>query len=312
MRLGRTLRVFPLAVLFTIAASPALAATPKEKGEAHNLATDAKKAAKEKRWADAEAALRKSDDLDPSPQTKIDLADVLANEGKLVESSRILHGAADATANSPATKKLNDAAKKALADVEAKIPWIQIDVDGPSTGKATTTIDGTETDASSEIPIDPGDHQVTATAEGFDSAEKKVHLAEGAHEKVKLSLMRKDAAPTATKSSGGGSKTPAIAAFVVGGVGLVVGAGAGIAALTQASSAKSLCNGNSCPPSAADSISASKTSGTISTIGFIAGGVGVATGIILLIVSPGGEKKTTQTGLTPWVGLGQAGLSGRF
>jgi hypothetical protein len=102
----------------------------------------------------------------------------------------------------------------------------------------------------------------------------------------------------------------------VGAVGFGLGIGFGVIALGQTSDAKKNCTGNVCSPAAADDISASKTSGNVSTAGFIIGGAGVAAGVVMLIVLSGGpakkaDKAATHT-ITPWVGLGSAGVSGKF
>jgi hypothetical protein len=305
-------RALPCFVLVVLGAGVASAASPKEKAEARTLVSGAKKAMKEQRYADAEQALRRAGELDSSPQTQIDLAAALAAEGKLVEASRLLHAVADGAVVSPATRRLHDQVKKALLEIEPRIPWLQVDVGGPSAGVAHTTIDGKEVDASSEAPFDPGDHQVAVAAEGFEGAERKVSLREGAHEHLHLDLAPIAKAPP---PKSGGSSAPAIVFLSLGGAGLIVGGAAGVAALMQAKDARSQCTGNLCPPSAASAIDRSKLSGTISTVGFIAGGVGVGVGLIWLIASPGSAKKAPSkesAGVTPWIGLGEAGIRGSF
>jgi hypothetical protein len=51
---------------------------------------------------------------------------------------------------------------------------------------------------------------------------------------------------------------------------------------------------------------------TLSIVGFIVGGVGVAGGVVLLVLDPGGEKPTSGLTVTPRVGLGSVGVSGVF
>ncbi|MEP7119779.1 MAG: PEGA domain-containing protein [Byssovorax sp.] len=311
MILRRTLPVFALVFLSVGVAS---AASPKQKAEARTLASEAKKAMKERRFADAETALRRADTLDSSPQIKLDLAAALTEDGKLVDASRVLHGVTDGTVASPATKRFHDAGKKLLAAIEPRIPWMQIDVGGPSAGSTLTTIDGKDVDAANEVPFDPGEHAVAVSADGFETATRNVTLREGAHEHVHLDLTPTPKA--APPKVAGGSKAPAITLFVLGGAGLLVGGGAGIAALLQANDAKAQCAGNVCPPSSQASIDKSKLSGTISTAGFIAGGALVGAGIIALIATPSGDpkKESPKEGarVTPWIGLGSAGLSGSF
>jgi hypothetical protein len=50
---------------------------------------------------------------------------------------------------------------------------------------------------------------------------------------------------------------------------------------------------------------------TLGIVGFAVGGVGVAAGITLLVLSSGGDDET-KAGVHPWIGLGSAGLRGRF
>jgi hypothetical protein len=50
---------------------------------------------------------------------------------------------------------------------------------------------------------------------------------------------------------------------------------------------------------------------TLGIVGFAVGGVGVAAGVTLLLLSSGGTDEN-KAGIAPWIGLGSAGLRGRF
>jgi hypothetical protein len=50
---------------------------------------------------------------------------------------------------------------------------------------------------------------------------------------------------------------------------------------------------------------------TLAIVGFAVGGVGVAAGVTLLLLSSGGSDDD-EAGVRPWIGLGSAGLRGRF
>ena len=57
--------------------------------------------------------------------------------------------------------------------------------------------------------------------------------------------------------------------------------------------------------------------GTLSTVGFVVGGVGAAAGVVLLLVQPKHESvpqaaSTAGLQVTPVVGLGTVGAVGRF
>jgi hypothetical protein len=105
----------------------------------------------------------------------------------------------------------------------------------------------------------------------------------------------------------------------IGAAGLVTGVITGIIAMGDHSSlmdnvcAKGPC-GQSDLTSYQSSTSSYQTMGTISTIGFIAGGVLAAGGAILFFTAPSGSASSTGEGahVAPYVGLGHAGLAGSF
>src|SRR5262245_27085825 len=98
------MRRFPFAAASALAAallalaSPALAApTPKDRADARAQLVVARKAAREKRWAEAILAFRKADKLDPTPAVEMELGQALASGGKLVEAKRALAQVAEST-----------------------------------------------------------------------------------------------------------------------------------------------------------------------------------------------------------------------
>lgn len=320
MHARRTWLASLVALALMGASTNALAApTAKEKQEAKQLVTEAKKALKAGSVDDAVASLRKADALDPSAQTKVELAGALVQNKKLIEATQLLRAAIElGQSGAWAEKKAAETAQATLKELEPKIPWLAVKVDGPPAGTAKLTVDGKDFELDNESPVDPGEHTVAAEAEGFERAEKRVDVKEGAHESATLTLTKIASSAPPPPPSEEGDILPAAIAFGVGGVGVVVGSIFGVMALTQTSDVQDACGSdNKCPKSEADALDSAKTSGTISTIGFVVGGVGVATGVVLLVL--GGDapaSATVQTGagleLTPWVGVGEAGVVGRF
>jgi len=295
--------------------------TAKQKAEAKVYVAEARVATKQKRHADAANALRKAVELDPNPQTKLDLARSLVELGKLVEASKSLNDVITASWASTDAKKAVAASKKLLASIEPRVPWVKISVLGPQPDQATTTIDDEEVDASAEIPFDPGDHLVVAEASGYERAERRIKLDEGEHELVKLKLKKvvKVEAPVEAKESG--SIAPAAISFGVGAAGLAVGAIFGIFAFNETANVEANCQDGRCPPDQAETLDLAKANGTVSTVGFVVGGAGVAAGIIFLITrstgddpAPKDEPKegATEVSVRPWIGPGQVGLVGTF
>lgn len=316
-----------------LSALPAAAAGPNDKSAAARLVTTGQTAMKTRRWTVAEAAFRHAEELDPSPATKVELARSLAQQGKLVEASRTLHAALDAAKGVAAARKAGHAAQKLLGEVEPRVPWIQLVVQGPLK-PAQTLIDGKVVDASVELPYDPGEHTIAAEADGFDRVQQKIALVEGAHAKLTLEMKKATAArapdaPPEEVSSGKGSVLPAVVGFGVGGAGLALGAVFGVMAFGEKSKADDAkagytkcVNNPNCPGTTARgytndfnaAIDTSTGDGTISTIGFIVGGVGVAAGVTFLFWRPwgGGNAADKAMTVTPTLGMGRVGLTGTF
>jgi hypothetical protein len=95
----------------------------------------------------------------------------------------------------------------------------------------------------------------------------------------------------------------------VGTVGLLTGIGTGIA--LASSNLRGQCPNNTCDPTRTSSsyVTNYNAMRTISTVGFIAGGVGVAAGLTLLLWP---APNPTGTKAAIWIGPSSAGLAGRF
>jgi hypothetical protein len=104
-----------------------------------------------------------------------------------------------------------------------------------------------------------------------------------------------------------------------------VGAVAGLLAMGKHSdlAGSNHCSGSSCDMTQQSTLDSYHTTATISTVGFIAGGVGVAAGVILLVTQPRGESaspahplpgaaRSAAIHVVPVVGLGSIGAMGDF
>lgn len=123
------------------------------------------------------------------------------------------------------------------------------------------------------------------------------------------------------KDSGGGLRIGSYVAFGVGAIGL---AGGALFTLQSASKRKDAdstfaacsaepggCHDDDPRSAQTDELDRDADSKkTLGIVGFAVGGVGVAAGVTLLVLSSGGDEK--KAGIQPWIGLGSAGLRGRF
>jgi hypothetical protein len=246
------------------------------------------------------------------------------------------------------------AAKAELPALEPRIAMLTVNVTGADAKTVSVTVDGQKLSSvfvGAPKPVDPGEHRLQATAEGMASDVYTLHIKEGAKESVSLALLPHKgpppvaaapppaataAAPSAPVSTpvdtqardtasppAGGSNGLRIASYVALGVGaLGLGAGTvfGLQSMSKRSSADELCpDPNHCPVAQKDKVEGldedARSAQTLATIGFIAGGVGVATGITLLVLS--GKKHDSSAlvpspTIRPWIGLRSAGVVGTF
>jgi len=215
-------------------------------------------------------------------------------------------------------------AKKEVAALRQRIPSIQLVVIGAEPDHVKVTIDGTELPSRKlheRLPANPGPHTIVGTAEGHPPVTRSVTLAESATASIELSFGA-SAAPSAPPQPDQpapdapptGSLVPAIAAFGVGALGLGIGAITGAISLSKVSDVKSHCEGTSCPVAWQGDADSATTLGTVSTVSFIVGGLGVGAGVVLLLVRGGGAAPPPPASwwVRPRVGLGTIGLDGRF
>ena len=198
-------------------------------------------------------------------------------------------------------------------------------------------------------PMDPGDHTVTATATGFKGAPASVSLKDAGQGSVVVkmevdnSVPPPAAAPVATSGPAPASAAPAGApvsdtgpaksndglrigsyvGFGVGAVGVVLGTvfvlksssnrkDADKAATALEKQCGNLCDADS--PEAkhvADLDDKARSAKTVGIVGYVVGGLGVAAGVTLFILSSKKEQPRSAF-VAPYVGVGAVGLRGAF
>jgi hypothetical protein len=270
-----------------------------------------------------------------APTITLGLARTQVKLGKLLAAresyNRMIRENVDTANLSPAFKEALESAKTEGAALAPRIANVLISVEGASS--AQVTLDGQPVPAAElgvKRPTDPGSHVVRAEAPGYKAAEMSFQLAEGGMAETKLKL-EKDvvaAAPVDTgkaveaDTSKGGNKTLAYVALGVGGVGIAVGAITGIVAIGKHGTLKDKCPDGKCPDDAKSDVDSYKTMGTLSTVGFIVGGVGIAAGAVLWLTAPSDSASAPSSPPSPaaksrftwhpYVGLGGGGVTGRF
>ncbi len=174
-----------------------------------------------------------------------------------------------------------------------------------------------------ELGLRAGHHRITAKLEGYADQVWEVDLEPRQRAEHTFELQT-TAEPTATTSvstpaSGGNSlRTASYVALGVGVVGVGVGTVFGLKAKSKYDEANDLCPSFPCSltQDEADERASLGEEGdsakTISLVGFIAGGVGIATGATLFILSGRQSKVESAVRVRPWVGIKSIGLKGSF
>jgi hypothetical protein len=129
--------------------------------------------------------------------------------------------------------------------------------------------------------------------------------------------------PDADQGKSGGTNGLRIGSYVafgVGAVGLVGGTVFMIQSGSKTSEVGDICNlpNDACPLDRKDDVNGleadAKSARTLGIVGFVVGGVGVGAGVTLFILSSKKKESTAslKPTVSPWVGLGSAGLRGTF
>jgi hypothetical protein len=250
-------------------------------------------------WAEAYEQFQKADELFHAPTLVLFMGNCQKARGKLIEARALYQKVAAEKLPNVAPEafvKARASARTALDDLKRRIPSLQVTLTGPgaATARAQVTLDGVTMSASEMTgqEINPGDHKLTASADGLETTTRNVTVPEGSTLTVDLPLGSPlpPVGPPPDSSAERGSLAPAVVAFGLGVAGLGVGAVTGLVSMGEVNDIKSRCNAASqCLVSDLPEANRAANLATVSTIGFIGGGALVGAGVVLLVVRPGGK-----------------------
>ena len=319
-------------------ATPAHAQNAADKATARQLGLEGEDALNKKDYKTAEDKFKRADALYHALTLTLGLARAQSANGKLVAAqesyNRVLHEGAP-PGSPPAFVRAVEDARKEVDAVSAQVAQVVISVAGAD--EPTVTLDDAPFPNAAlgiKRPVDPGDHVVKATAKGYKPGEAHFTVLPAAEGSASITLEADPNAVVAQQPTGLGTAPPPVAgtgskssinktigyaALGVGAAGVVVGGIFGALALGAHGSLSDSCPNGNCPNSKSDDVSSYHTKGTVSTIGFIVGGVGLAAGAILILTAPKAQADT-QIGkvlpkrgfISPYLGAGSAGVLGSF
>lgn len=277
------------------AADDAQAADPQAVEQVRQLGTSGLAKYDQGDFAGALAEFDRAREILYTPTLELYAARSLVSLGRLATASaryRQIVEAPLAPNASEAFKKATDDARQEYATLKSRIPRLTISIEPP--GAADVTIDGEPVSPGTTVEVDPGDHAVVATR-GAERASSDVAIAEGERQTVTLRFASV-AAPPADDTGDDGTlqRTLGFVALGVGAVGVGVGVGAGLAAMGK----KGDLEDQGCTPDACeagrfdDEVDSYNSLRTVSSIGFIAGLVVAAGGVVLVLTAPTGSAES--------------------
>jgi hypothetical protein len=257
------------------------------------------------RWTEAYERFAAADALRHSPVFVLYMARCRKNAGHFAEA-RVLYARVVGERFGPDAPKPFQTAVSEAADEQRELvqrtPAVLLVVTGAS--GAIVRVDGRGVaDYRGPIPLDPGPHGIEASS-GARSVRRDVDLHEGAGT-VRVELSMAEPSPAAPRSAG-----PAVAALSLGVVGLGVGATTGLMAISEAGGFRQACVGGHCPVADASRLDSARTLATISTVGFVVAGAGLAGAIIFFAARRTNDARTRTVGV--FLGPSRAGLEGTF
>lgn len=282
-------------LVLVLLAQPVLA---DDKADAVALFDEGIREMKAGNFAKACTAFENSNALQADSGTRGSLARCYEKVGRVASAWKLW---TDLSATAPKDLRADAAAN--ATKLEARLPKYVLRM--PPSQPAQVTIDGVAIDSTPnvEVPIDPGKHVVEANAAGFDAWKYEYTAVEGKLEEIAIALVKSPSKivpvtkiPEQTSPSSN-RRTIGIATMAVGGAILAGGAVFGVIAKSRNDDAKNICGGDidACDPArlaeAQDKVDAARKAGNLSTVGFIAGGVAVATGVVLFVTAPKASKR---------------------
>jgi len=274
------------------------------------------------KYVEACPKLEESQRLDPGSGTLLNLADCYEHAGRTATAwSKFLEAASAAqttgkadrekTAREHAAALVARLAKIVIAVPDAqKIAGLEIHRDGQVVGQAQW---GTP------IPVDSGEHVVTASAPGRKTWQTTVKLpGDGATATATVPDLELGADASAAPRSAdravtvphglGTQKTVALVAGGVGVAGVIVGSIFGLVSKSKHTAADNYCTGTSCrDPLGVDDANSARSAGNVATVGFVVGVVGLAGGAALWFTAKP-ESTAPQVGL----GIGAVQIKGAW
>ena len=267
--------------------------------------------------------------LGNTPVTGIELARTQVLLGQLVEAREVCLSVARIPVAPDETSKSAEARAEAVTLAEqlrSRIGTLRAHVAGLGSGEpGHLSIDGASVpDAAFGEPqkVNPGEHVVVVRAgEGAAAREGRgeATVDEGQAAEIEItlpppSLPPKPPPPARPPPAGSGTSTTLVrVGFATAISGGAVGLLAGLAAFTKKNQLPDECNVHLCDSlNGTPDLNEARTWANVSTVAFAVGGAGLVVAIVGLVTQRPATGASDAWLLSPWLGVGAAGVHGRF
>jgi hypothetical protein len=305
-------------------------ASATETAAARALAVDGLKLAQANNCSEAVPKLERAEKLYHSAVVASRLGECYVSVGRLVEGTEILRKVLrepqPADAPPALTKALDraqrtlDAAKPRIAGLTIKIAAVQdmrVKLDGNIVPSALLE---------SEVPTDPGEHNIEATAPGFLRSATRLSVGEGEKRSVSLTLSRDPnaapppapvaeiatsqgaaappqssaepeqsaPAPASAAAARAPNRTAAYVSLGIGAAAVATGGVLGFMTIDQRKGLRERCPNDVCPADQQGAIDSAKRLGNFSTVALSVGGAGLLLGTVLFFTASPSDVDHTQ------------------
>jgi len=242
------------------------------------------------------AKFRESNRLDPAVGTLFNIADCEERLGHLATSWTLFQ---EVVQRLPTDDDRRAIAQRRAQTLEARLPKLSVHLSPSARTDIVVRRDGVALGSASLdtwLPVDPGEHVVVVEAPGTSKASFTARVSEGEHAalEVKLGAPLPSSGPPSNSASSA-APTSHVAAYVVGGVGvlgLATGVVAGLLVLQRKSTVDKNCVEHVCNQVGHDAAESGKTLGLVTTVGLVTGAAGLGAATYLFLSAPTPTDKT--------------------
>jgi len=209
--------------------------------------------------------------------------------------------------------------REALAEIKPKVPYLRIILRADSPAGTVVAYDNAElapTMIGTDIPVDPGKHEIVVEAPGLPNRKYDIVMEEGKKQTLQVEPGVRGEETSDAKKPVSTANPKRTAGFVLGGVGiasLVTGAITGGMAASAFGDAEKACpTHKGCSPQVIETANSGKTLSVVNTVTLAVGVIAVGISIPLILTSKKSEEEPAAAKI--WISPDGArfGLTGSF